>query len=91
MTKTRIFPLAALAAAVAAAATVAQAQTNVPKPTYKFEKCYGIVKAAKNDCFTATHSCGGTSVKDNDKDSWIYLPAGACDKIVGASTGTKKD
>ena len=25
------------------------------------EKCYGIAKAGKNDCQTATHSCAGTS------------------------------
>jgi len=24
------------------------------------EKCYGIAKAGKNDCQTATHSCAGT-------------------------------
>jgi uncharacterized membrane protein len=90
MKSTQTFALATLASAVALAATVADAQTNVPKPTYKFEKCYGIVKAGKNDCFSARHSCGGTSVKDNEPDAWIYVPAGACGKITGASTGTEK-
>src|SRR6266850_1787569 len=52
MKSTQTFALATLASAVALAATVAEAQTNVPKPTYKFEKCYGVVKAGKNDCFS---------------------------------------
>ena len=30
------------------------------------EKCYGISKAGKNDCGTATSSCAGTSKLDND-------------------------
>ena len=70
-----------IAAAVAAAATLpltAQAQTNT-------EKCYGVVKAGKNDCQTATSSCSGTSKKDAQKDAWIAVPKGTCEKIVGAS------
>jgi uncharacterized membrane protein len=27
----------------------------------KGEKCYGVVKAGKNDCQTSTHSCAGTA------------------------------
>lgn len=47
------------------------------------EKCAGIVKAGKNDCATATSSCAGVSKKDGDKEAWINLPKGSCDKIVG--------
>lgn len=47
------------------------------------EKCAGIVKAGKNDCATATSSCAGVSKKDSDKDAWINLPKGTCNKIVG--------
>ncbi len=70
-----------IAAAMAAAATlpltaVAQGAT---------EKCYGVVKAGKNDCQTATSSCAGTSKKDSQKDAWIAVPKGTCEKIVGAS------
>jgi len=53
------------------------------------EKCYGIAKAGKNDCQTATHSCAGTSTADAAGDSWIYVPAGTCEKIVGASLEPK--
>ena len=49
------------------------------------EKCYGVVKAGKNDCQTATSSCAGTSKTDNQKDAWIAVPKGTCEKIVGAS------
>ena len=82
--------LAALATAVATAVAVAQAQTNVPKPSYKYEKCWGIVKAGHNDCFSPAHSCGATSTKDNDPQSWIYVPAGTCEKIVGGSLAPSK-
>jgi uncharacterized membrane protein len=54
------------------------------------EKCYGIVKAGKNDCQTASSACAGTAKKDGQKDAWIYLPKGSCEKIVGASLKTGK-
>jgi len=50
------------------------------------EKCYGVVKAGKNDCQTANSSCAGTSKKDGQADAWILLPKGTCDKLVGGST-----
>jgi uncharacterized membrane protein len=52
----------------------------------KMEKCYGIAKAGKNDCQTATSACAGTSKTDGQKDAWIYVPKGTCEKIVGGST-----
>jgi len=53
------------------------------------EKCYGIAKAGKNDCQTATHSCAGTSTTDAASDSWIYVPKGTCNKLVGGSLEPK--
>jgi uncharacterized membrane protein len=76
----------AVALALSFAAGAGQAQTADPKQ----EKCYGIVKAGKNDCQTATSSCAGTSKKDAQADAWIYVPAGTCAKIVGASNQPKK-
>ena len=64
----------------------ARAQTNIPRPTYKYEKCFGIVRGGQNDCFSPANSCGKTSKRDNDPNAWIYVPAGTCDKIVGGST-----
>jgi uncharacterized membrane protein len=54
------------------------------------EKCYGVVKAGKNDCQTAVSACAGTATKDGQKDAWIYVPKGTCDKIVGASLKSGK-
>lgn len=54
------------------------------------EKCYGVSKAGKNDCHTATSSCAGTSKKDAQEDAWISVPKGTCDKIVGGSQQAKK-
>lgn len=38
------------------------------------EKCYGVVKAAQNDCATKTSSCAGSSKTDGQKDAFIALP-----------------
>ena len=73
--------LGALAlSAIAAAANAAP----VPQPAGS-EKCYGIAKAAKNDCAAGAHSCAGQATKDMDKTSFVYLPKGACAKIAGGS------
>lgn len=81
--KTTLLVASALAAAVSlSTVTGAQAAEN--------EKCFGVVKAGKNDCQTATHSCAGTASADAQGDAWIYVPAGTCDKIVGGSL-TPKD
>ena len=56
--------------------TAAQAQSNI-------EKCYGVAKAGKNDCQTATSSCAGTSKKDAQADAWLSAPKGTCEKITG--------
>ena len=74
-----------------AMSAVAVAQTGpAPKPDYKFEKCYGVVKAGKNDCQTMGSSCAGTAKRDSQADSWVYVPAGTCDKLVGGSLEPKK-
>lgn len=49
------------------------------------EKCYGVAKAGKNDCQTATSSCAGTSKTDGQKDAWVGVPKGTCEKLVNGS------
>lgn len=49
------------------------------------EKCYGIAKAGMNDCATRMSSCAGSATKDSQKDAFLFLPKGTCDKIVGGS------
>lgn len=53
------------------------------------EKCYGIVKAGKNDCQTSNSSCAGTAEVDNKPTAFIVLPKGTCEKIVGGSLKPK--
>jgi uncharacterized membrane protein len=47
------------------------------------EKCAGIAKAGKNDCGSAGNSCAGTAKTDREKDAWIAVPKGTCEKIAG--------
>ena len=70
---------------LATAPIATAAQADVPQ----MEKCYGIVKAGKNDCQTNSNACAGTARKDGQKDAWIYLPTGSCVKIVGGSLAKK--
>ena len=65
------------------AAAQAQAQGNI-------EKCYGVSKAGKNDCQTATSSCAGTSKKDHEASAWLGVPKGTCEKIVGGMLSPAK-
>jgi uncharacterized membrane protein len=85
MKTTNAMIASAVAAALSLASTMAVAQDSK-----KQEKCYGIVKAGKNDCQTASSSCAGTSKKDAQADAWVYVPAGTCAKIVGSALEPKK-
>lgn len=49
------------------------------------EKCYGIAKTGQNDCKTLSNACAGHSLQDGQKDAFIALPKGTCERIVGAS------
>jgi uncharacterized membrane protein len=51
-----------------------------------FEKCYGIVKAGKNDCSSGREICASQVKSDSAKNAWIGVPKGTCSKIVGGST-----
>jgi uncharacterized membrane protein len=81
-----------VASAVTAALSLPYLAQGQPAPAPKFEaeKCYGIVKAGKNDCQTANSSCAGTSKRDNQGDAWLYVPKGACGKLVNGSLQPKK-
>ena len=57
-----------------------------PTPTFQAEKCYGVNSAGKNDCASSTNnSCAGTAKRASDPKAWIYVPAGTCGKIQGAT------
>lgn len=50
------------------------------------EKCYGVAKAGKNDCAANGHACAGQAKSNGDKNEWIKVPAGTCDRIVNGTT-----
>lgn len=81
-----------LTAASIALATIAQTSNASahlePKKNDDKEKCYGVVKAGKNDCASKanSHSCATFAKTDNDPNEWIKLPKGLCDKLVGGDT-----
>ena len=54
------------------------------------EKCYGVVRAGKNDCAGAAHSCQGQSKKDADAKEWVKVPTGTCERLVGGMLTTAK-
>ena len=51
------------------------------------EKCYGVVKAGKNDCGSADgkHGCAGLAKVDKNPNEWTILPEGLCEKLTGGS------
>ena len=46
------------------------------------EKCYGVVKAGKNDCAGPGHTCQGQAKADADSGEFILVPAGTCERLV---------
>ena len=45
------------------------------------EKCYGVVKAGKNDCAGPNHSCQGQAKTDADPNEFLLVPAGTCERL----------
>jgi len=84
MSESRILKMSAIATLLLAAVSQAQAQVHPEKPIYDSEMCYGIAKAGKNDCFTATHACGSLSTVDFDPGEWKFVEAGTCEKLGGS-------
>ena len=86
MSSTRMGTATLISSAIAALlANAASAQVHPEKPTYKYEKCFGVAKAGMNDCFFSANSCAGTLAHDHDPAAWIYVPKGTCMKIAGGT------
>ena len=64
------------------------ASTNATAAKAGHEKCEGVVKAGMNDCGTSKHDCSGKAKVDSDKEEWLYVPDGTCNKIVGGKIKT---
>ncbi len=86
--KNNLKTLVSGAVTTALALGLATASSSALAAKGDMEKCYGVVKAGKNDCGTKSHACAGQASKDNDEKEWVYLPKGTCDKIVGGSTSS---
>jgi uncharacterized membrane protein len=83
MKDTKVLITSAIASLVVLAASAIGTQAFAAKEG--FEKCAGVVKAGKNDCGTSKHSCAGQATKDGDKEEWLYVPTGTCEKVVSAT------
>lgn len=79
----------AIASVLALGALSAASGTATAAGKADVEKCFGIARAGKNDCQTATSSCAGTSTADGQADAWLYVPKGSCEKIVNGSLAAK--
>ncbi|MGI0116256.1 BufA1 family periplasmic bufferin-type metallophore [Zooshikella sp. RANM57] len=80
---------AVLSLAVGTLVAMSGASTTALAAKPEMEKCYGVVKAGKNDCGANGHSCAGSATKDSDPNEWLLVPKGTCNKIVGGSTEPK--
>lgn len=78
----RTFTMAALAGAVAAAASIAGTPAQAAN-----EKCFGISLAGQNDCAAGPGTtCAGTSTVDYQGNAWKLVPAGTCTKYSSDAT-----
>ncbi len=80
--KQQLIIASALAAVLAAGLSSPSFADNGGK-----EKCYGIAKAAQNDCanLSGTHSCAGMTKTDNDIGEWQLVAKGTCVSLGGFS------
>jgi uncharacterized membrane protein len=70
---------AAFAAVFALSAGAAMAADSMGANKPAMEKCYGVSKAAQNDCKAgAGTSCAGTSKVDYQGDAWKHVAKGTC-------------
>lgn len=75
----------ALASIIALGALGVQSEAFAVEKKKDVEKCYGVAKAGKNDCKTLSNACAGHSMSDGQKDAFIALPKGTCERLAGGS------
>ena len=61
---------------------------TMPASAQEMEKCYGVVKAGKNDCAGPGHTCQGQARTDGSDQEFIMLPAGTCDRLAGGEANS---
>ncbi|AEF98631.1 DUF2282 domain-containing protein [Methylomonas methanica] len=87
MKNANTFIAAGLAAVIGAGSQAVSYADEMPA----VEKCYGIAKAGKNDCKTQSNICAGHAFADKQADTFVALPAGTCQRIVGGSLTAPAD
>ena len=85
----RLTIAAAVGSLLAAGAAVANHHEGMADAKGDKVKCYGIAKAGKNDCATASHACAGSAKADNDPAEWKYAPKADCEKQGGKLEASK--
>ncbi len=81
--------IAAAVVALTAAGMMSSESSIAADNKSAMEKCYGVAKAGRNDCATASSSCAGTSTRDRQRDAYIAVPKGTCSKIAGGTLDAK--
>jgi uncharacterized membrane protein len=84
MKNTNTIVTTALASLIALGATSVQT-ASAAEGMKDMEKCYGVVKAGKNDCKTMSSACAGHSTTDAQPDAFVALPKGTCERLAGGS------
>jgi uncharacterized membrane protein len=84
MKNTHTVVTTALASLIALGAMGAQT-ASAAEDKKDMEKCYGVVKAGKNDCKTMSSACAGHSTTDAQPDAFVALPKGTCERLAGGS------
>ena len=73
----------ALSTAIVAGLTLASTTSIAKSKKVTMEKCYGVAASGHNDCAAGPGtSCAGTSTMDDQKNAWIYIPEGTCEKLT---------
>ena len=83
-TSTRMkFTKVTIAAAIGSLLAVGAAKADQDAGKDDKVMCYGVAKAGKNDCATASHGCAGAAKTDNDPTEWKKMPRAECEKAGG--------
>lgn len=63
------------------------AAPKVPELPNGWEACGGVARAGMNDCAikTSLHACVGMAKKDNEPDSYVFMPKGLCAKMANGN------
>jgi uncharacterized membrane protein len=78
-TKVKVTGLAVASAFATAVALAALGQSATAAEGGDMEKCYGVAKAAENDCAAGKGtSCAGTSTVNYQGNAWKLVPKGTC-------------